>query len=105
MSGQRVAVIGVGQTAHKTARKDVSMAGLVREAAQEALDGVQKVVSETVADMRQAGEQVPVPLADQQFSGRFNVRVPPSLHRILVTEATREGVSLNRHVSDLLARR
>src|SRR5258705_10629501 len=38
MAGQRVAVVGVGQTVHRTARKDVSMAGLVREAAQEALD-------------------------------------------------------------------
>src|SRR3954451_17075175 len=38
MAGDRVAVIGVGQTVHRTARKDVSMAGLVREAAQEALD-------------------------------------------------------------------
>ncbi len=31
------AVIGVGQTKHRSARKDVSMAGLVREAAMEAL--------------------------------------------------------------------
>jgi acetyl-CoA C-acetyltransferase len=38
MAGERVAVVGVGQTVHRTARKDVSMAGLVREAAQEALD-------------------------------------------------------------------
>ena len=38
MAGKRVAVVGVGQTVHRTARKDVSMAGLVREAAQEALD-------------------------------------------------------------------
>jgi acetyl-CoA C-acetyltransferase len=38
MAGDRVAVVGVGQTVHRTARKDVSMAGLVREAAQEALD-------------------------------------------------------------------
>src|SRR4029079_654147 len=38
MAEQRVAVVGVGQTVHRTARKDVSMAGLVREAAQEALD-------------------------------------------------------------------
>ena len=32
MAGNRVAVVGVGQTVHRTARKDVSMAGLVREA-------------------------------------------------------------------------
>src|SRR6266403_1579324 len=38
MAGQRVAVVGIGQTRHRTARKDVSMAGLVREAAVEALD-------------------------------------------------------------------
>src|SRR6266568_5121159 len=38
MAGERVAVVGVGQTVHRTARKDVSMAGLVREAAHEALD-------------------------------------------------------------------
>src|SRR3954449_7521380 len=37
MAGNRVAVVGVGQTVHRTARKDVSMAGLVREAANEAL--------------------------------------------------------------------
>src|SRR5881227_2858426 len=36
--GDRVAVVGVGQTKHRSARKDVSMAGLVREAAQEALE-------------------------------------------------------------------
>jgi acetyl-CoA C-acetyltransferase len=38
MGGQRTAVVGVGQTRHVSARRDVSMAGLVREAAQEALE-------------------------------------------------------------------
>src|ERR687883_1102310 len=38
MAGERVAVVGIGQTKHRSARKDVSMAGLVREAAQEALE-------------------------------------------------------------------
>ena len=38
MAKQRCAVVGVGQTHHRAARKDVSMAGLVREAAQEALE-------------------------------------------------------------------
>ena len=35
---ERAAVVGVGQTQHKSARSDVSIAGLVREAAQGALD-------------------------------------------------------------------
>ena len=38
MGGVRTAVIGVGQTRHVSARHDVSMAGLVREAAVEALE-------------------------------------------------------------------
>src|SRR5258707_324775 len=38
MAGNRVAIVGIGQTHHRAARKDVSMAGLVREAAIEALD-------------------------------------------------------------------
>src|SRR5919197_1615790 len=38
MAGQGCAVVGVGQTRHRSARKDVSMAGLVREAAIEALE-------------------------------------------------------------------
>ena len=37
MSKERVAVIGVGQTKHQATRGDVSMAGLVREAASRAL--------------------------------------------------------------------
>jgi len=37
MGGVRAAVVGVGQTHHVAARHDVSMAGLVREAAAEAL--------------------------------------------------------------------
>ena len=38
MSGRLTAVIGTGQTKHDTARKDVSIAGLLREAATRALE-------------------------------------------------------------------
>ena len=41
MAGQRVAVVGIGQTHHQATRGDVSMAGLVREAAQRALADAQ----------------------------------------------------------------
>jgi acetyl-CoA C-acetyltransferase len=41
MGKQRVAVVGIGQTKHQATRGDVSMAGLVREAAQRALDDAQ----------------------------------------------------------------
>jgi len=41
VSHQPCAIVGIGQTHHKKARRDVSFAGLVREAAQRALDDAQ----------------------------------------------------------------
>jgi len=41
MAKERVAVVGIGQTKHQATRGDVSMAGLVREAAQRALADAQ----------------------------------------------------------------
>lgn len=38
MGKERVAVVGIGQTKHQAVREDVSIAGLVREAARRALD-------------------------------------------------------------------
>jgi acetyl-CoA C-acetyltransferase len=41
MSGELCAVVGIGQTKYQSARNDVSIAGLCREAAQRALDDAQ----------------------------------------------------------------
>lgn len=70
---------------------------------QDALTGLRRVVDDVVADMYSSGEPVPEPLSERHYSGRFNVRVPESLHRRLVAEAAEEGVSLNRLISDRLA--
>lgn len=69
-----------------------------------ALSGLQKLVGEVVADLAVNGEDVPVPLADRQFSGRFNIRISPDLHRELAMKAAGHRMSLNRFVSDRLAR-
>jgi predicted HicB family RNase H-like nuclease len=68
-----------------------------------ALKGIRKVVAQTVGDLQQSGEEVPVPFSDRRYSGRFMVRVPPEVHRELATRAAEEGVSLNRLVSAKLA--
>ena len=39
---------------------------------------------------------IPLPRNQEQFSGKFNVRVPKSLHRKLNQLAEKEGVSLNQ---------
>lgn len=47
---------------------------------------------------------IPLPSHPEEYSGKFNVRLPRSLHRKLVEAAEREGVSLNSYVVGLLAR-
>ena len=64
-----------------------------------ALIGIRKVVASAVADMKKNGETPPIPLASRFYSGKFVVRVPPSVHRNLVIKAAEEGVSLNRLIS------
>ena len=48
------------------------------------------------------GILIPEPSEDD-FSGKFNVRVPKFLHRNLVYKAKSEGVSLNTLISTTLA--
>ena len=70
---------------------------------EKALAGIRRLVGEVVADMQTAGETIPTPLAEKQYSGRFMVRVPSLVHRALATEAAEQGVSINRLVSAKLA--
>lgn len=49
------------------------------------------------------GGEIPLPTYPEEYSGKFNVRLPRSLHRELAESAEREGVSLNQHVVALLS--
>lgn len=55
--------------------------------------------------MRAAGREIPPPSVadDGAFSGKWQQRVPKSLHRRLAERAGREGVSLNTLVVSLLS--
>jgi predicted RNase H-like HicB family nuclease len=50
------------------------------------------------------GRDIPLPSQPEEYSGKFNVRIPRALHRSLAEAARRNNVSLNHYVSDLLAR-
>ena len=52
----------------------------------------------------QAELEIPLPSYPEEYSGKFNLRLPRSLHRSLAEAAEREGVSLNQYVVSLLAR-
>lgn len=55
---------------------------------------------ETAYDM---GLNIPPPSYPPTHSGKFNVRLPRSLHRALAESAHVEGVSLNQHVVAILS--
>jgi antitoxin HicB len=50
------------------------------------------------------GHDIPLPSYPEEYSGKFNVRLPRSLHRSLAESAEREGISLNQYVVALLSR-
>ncbi len=50
------------------------------------------------------GLDIPLPSLTEEYSGKFVIRAPRSLHRTLVEGAKREDVSLNHYVVTLLAR-
>jgi len=50
------------------------------------------------------GFDVPLPVGEENFSGKFVVRLPKQLHRKLSIEAKEERVSLNQYALYKLAR-
>jgi len=50
------------------------------------------------------GYEVPLPIGYEDFSGKFVVRIPKSLHYKLAVEAEQEGVSLNQYALYKLSR-
>lgn len=69
-----------------------------------ALAGIRQLVLDAVADLAKNGESIPEPIALKQYSGKFVVRIPPSVHRQLALEAAEAGVSLNRLASAKLSK-
>lgn len=49
------------------------------------------------------GRPIPEPKPTEEFSGKFVVRLPKSLHRTLVETSQREGVSLNQWINVVLS--
>jgi predicted HicB family RNase H-like nuclease len=70
---------------------------------EEALKGIRAVVRKVVADLKRNEEPIPEAISTRSFSGKFMVRVPPEVHRILAIQAAESGVSLNRLVSSKLS--
>jgi predicted HicB family RNase H-like nuclease len=72
---------------------------------QQAIADIEHAVDEFVAESEAAGDQVPRPLTERPYSGKFVIRTSPALHSRLAVEAAEQGVSMNQWVVQKLAQR
>ena len=70
---------------------------------EEAYDNIEDAKKEWLMSMLERKMNIPEPADQEEFSGKFLVRLPKSLHRTLVQISKREGVSLNQYVANALA--
>jgi antitoxin HicB len=75
------------------------------ETLEEALEMIQDAKDLWVTVNMELGKVIPLPSTDDEYSGKFVVRLPVSLHRRLAVAAEREGVSLNTHIVSVLSER
>jgi antitoxin HicB len=73
------------------------------DTAEEAIAMIQEAMSLWLEVALEEGLPIPEPRPDENYSGKFVVRVPRSLHRELVETAEQEGVSLNQYINVALA--
>ncbi len=73
------------------------------ETPDEAVAMVKDAMQLWIEDALEEGETVPEPRPEEEYSGKFNQRVPKSLHSKLVAAADKEGVSLNTFCATVLA--
>lgn len=74
------------------------------DTADDALACIREVMPLWIESALESGYQIPEPRAEGEYSGKFVVRVPRSLHRELVQGADAEGVSLNQFINVVLSK-
>ena len=71
---------------------------------EEALEMIEEAKQLWLEVSLEDGDPIPEPRQLDDYSGKFVVRVPRSLHRDLVGTAEEEGVSLNQYINVVLGR-
>lgn len=74
------------------------------ETVEEAMEMIEEARRLWLESAYEDGLDIPLPREDREYSGKFNVRFPKSLHRRLDQMADREGVSLNQFLVSTLSK-
>lgn len=67
------------------------------ETFEEAYENIKDAMKGWIETKLEGGFEVPLPIGYNEFSGKFVVRIPKSLHYKLTVEAKEEGISLNQY--------
>ena len=74
------------------------------ETEEELLKNLDEVLALSLEVMLEDGDPIPIPITESDFSGKFLLRLPKTLHYRLSQEAEKEGVSLNQYALYKLSR-
>ena len=74
------------------------------ETFEEAFENLKEAMEGWIETKIENGFDIPLPVGYDDFSGKFIVRIPKSLHYRLSIEAEQEGVSLNQYALYKLSR-
>lgn len=72
------------------------------ETVEKAYNNLEEAKKEWFTYMLENNLAIPEP-ADASYSGKFVVRIPKTLHKIITEQSKREGLSLNQYVANVLA--
>ena len=73
------------------------------DTAPEALAMLEDIAASWLAAALERGQPIPEPMENLEFSGKFVLRLPKSLHKKAARVAERDGVSLNQFIVSSLA--
>jgi antitoxin HicB len=74
------------------------------ETLEETMTNIQEARELWIETAYEMGDPIPLPNNAIEYSGKFLLRMPKSLHRDLVQKAEAEAVSLNHYISSVLSR-
>jgi predicted RNase H-like HicB family nuclease len=73
------------------------------DSVEEALQNLEKAASGWIEAALDLGQEIPVPRVENEYSGKYPLRMPKSLHRQITEMAEQEGTSINQFIVAALA--
>jgi len=90
--------IDEGKTYFVAEIPDLPGCGAQGESIEEAIRNLEEAKNLWIEISFEKGYNIPEPVTEDEFSGKFLLRIPPKLHMRLTLEAKKEGVSLNQYI-------